>query len=318
MALASGQDALQDHDFCQQPESATAQDVRSRSLGSTALDLASGSQLDQQAHNPPLSFLPAADLEHVVGQDSSSAILPAARDLHKLLPEDDGMGILRARILEIQAAILTAPEKAQMMHRLLLEGYTKSQIAKQADAPTIPLSPASLEQAHALGRLDSIWQAALGDAPEEKFSLTEEDVRPTFAPLGLDEEESAYRALGCEHYKRNVKMQCSTCGRWYTCRFCHDKVENHPLIRKDTRNMLCMFCGTAQGASDVCASCGELAALYFCTICKLWDNEPDKNIYHCHDCGICRIGRGIGKDFFHCKVRLHIVSRRRKADHSPH
>ena len=36
--------------------------------------------------------------------------------------------------------------------------------------------------------------------------------------------------------------------------------------------------------------------------CKLWDDDPEKKIYHCDDCGICRIGAGLGKDFFHCKV----------------
>ena len=38
--------------------------------------------------------------------------------------------------------------------------------------------------------------------------------------------------------------------------------------------------------------------------CKLWDDDPHKSIYHCNDCGICRIGKGLGKDFFHCKVFL--------------
>jgi hypothetical protein len=23
-------------------------------------------------------------------------------------------------------------------------------------------------------------------------------------------------------------------------------------------------------------------------ICKFWDNDPTKDIYHCPDCGICR------------------------------
>lgn len=66
--------------------------------------------------------------------------------------------------------------------------------------------------------------------------------------------------------------------------------------------MLCMFCGAAQRASDSCVNCGESAAYYYCGICKLWDNDPSKSIYHCNDCGICRKGRGLGKDFIHCKV----------------
>jgi hypothetical protein len=66
--------------------------------------------------------------------------------------------------------------------------------------------------------------------------------------------------------------------------------------------MLCMLCGCPQRASDVCVKCGETAARYYCNICKLWDDKPTKSIYHCADCGICRRGRGIGKDVFHCKV----------------
>jgi hypothetical protein len=67
--------------------------------------------------------------------------------------------------------------------------------------------------------------------------------------------------------------------------------------------MLCMLCGHAQPAAQYCKQCGELAAQYYCAACKLWDNDASKSIYHCNDCGICRVGKGIGKDFFHCKVR---------------
>ncbi len=66
--------------------------------------------------------------------------------------------------------------------------------------------------------------------------------------------------------------------------------------------MLCMLCSTPQKASDVCVNCGEIAANYYCNICKLWENRKSKPIYHCNDCGICRRGLGLGKDFFHCKV----------------
>lgn len=241
----------------------------------------------------------------------------------KQLPEDDGMGLLRRRIFDIQSQDIHPPEKARLMHDLFLEGYTKSRSIAQAGRPSTPSSPntsdasATWQRRLAQGPLESFrfWQNALleGFATEE-FDLTEEDVTPTFAPpIHTDTEDSledvqgesddtGYRPFGCEHYRRNVKLQCSTCNRWYTCRFCHDQVEDHALIRKDTKNMLCMLCGTAQRAGEVCVACGASAARYYCSICKLWNDDPDKNIYHCNDCGICRIGRGLGKDFFHCKV----------------
>ena len=108
--------------------------------------------------------------------------------------------------------------------------------------------------------------------------------------------------LGCSHYKRNIKLQCSTCSKWYTCRFCHDEYEDHPLIRKETKNMLCMLCGHAQPAGLECMECSERAAWYYCEVCKLWDDDTEKSIYHCDECGICRVGKGLGKDFYHCKV----------------
>ncbi|KAL7623890.1 hypothetical protein AAE478_005446 [Parahypoxylon ruwenzoriense] len=201
---------------------------------------------------------------------SGGSLSPPRRERRKSLPEDDGMGVLRKRIFTIQAQDIKASEKASLMHQLLLEGYTKSKGFNPVERPLTPSSPSISEQRHSQGPLDSFkfWHNISGEAgTQEEFDLTPEDLQPTFAPPrnssedasedAEEAEDSDYRPLGCEHYRRNVKLQCSTCNRWYTCRFCHDKVEDHNLIRKDTRNMLCMFCGTAQRAGDVCVSCGQ-------------------------------------------------------------
>lgn len=68
------------------------------------------------------------------------------------------------------------------------------------------------------------------------------------------------------------------------------------------KTMLCMFCWQVQPAGKVCINeeCGKAVSAYYCKECKLWDNDPRKNIYHCYDCGICRIGKGLGIDYFHC------------------
>jgi hypothetical protein len=66
--------------------------------------------------------------------------------------------------------------------------------------------------------------------------------------------------------------------------------------------MLCMLCGCAQKASDTCVKCSQSAAYYYCGICKLWNDDASKPMYHCSDCGLCRVGQGLGRDFFHCKV----------------
>ncbi|KAI1447560.1 zf-CHY-domain-containing protein [Annulohypoxylon stygium] len=254
-------------------------------------------------------------------------ISPSGIIRRKSLPEDDGMGVLRKRIFAIQAQDIEAGDKARQMHQLLSEDYTKSRRLAPIDRPLTPSSPTFSEQRRSTGPLDSFkfWHNILDEAePHEEFDLTPQDLHPTFAPPRdpsediedtEDPEDSDYHPFGCEHYRRNVKLQCSTCNRWYTCRFCHDKVEDHELIRKDTKNMLCMFCGTAQRANDACVSCGASAARYYCSICKLWNDDPDKPVYHCNDCGICRIGRGIGKDFFHCKTCCACIAIGQENDH---
>lgn len=242
---------------------------------------------------------------------------------HVSLPADDGMRWLRNKIHAIRALDISNNEKARMIHDLMTERYNSTRTSSQSlpAAMSLALSPTSLENAsnggihqesdsNHLGRTLTASTSPLGG----RFSLSPEDLKPTYAPKQEPESPTAEEgdddsdgeeleaSLGCQHYQRNVKLQCHTCRKWYTCRFCHDEVEDHHLIRRDTENMLCMLCGHAQPAAQNCGRCGEQTAQYYCDICKLWDNDGKKSIYHCNDCGICRIGQGLGKDFFHCKV----------------
>ncbi|KAJ5086369.1 hypothetical protein NUU61_007676 [Penicillium alfredii] len=244
------------------------------------------------------------------------------------LPADDGMGVLRRKIHAIRDLGLDNAEKARMIHDLMTESYNSSR--EPPLSPSLALSPTPLspleqplspkaddspQSPNQIPTLHPLTTSASHSHTESHFSLTAEDLQPTFVPKAEpespvgetgdedpDTEELEEETLGCQHYKRNVKLQCYTCKRWYTCRFCHDDVEDHHLIRRDTENMLCMLCGHAQPAAQVCRQCNEQSAQYYCEICKLWDNDGKKSIYHCNDCGICRIGQGLGKDFFHCKT----------------
>jgi uncharacterized CHY-type Zn-finger protein len=248
-----------------------------------------------------------------------------------VLPEDDGMGVLRQRILAIQLREdIQQEDKARMMHSLLMEGYNRSRVTSTVhQRPVSPSGPALPEQARTRGALEMALDFLnnLGEQPGAvPIRVTDEDRQPTFVPepsepsaaelsegrapaagrggdvsVGAD----AHSKLGCEHYQRKVKMQCATCERWYTCRLCHDKVEDHILPRKETRHMLCMLCGCAQRVGSTCTNCGAMAGRYYCDVCKLWNDDPDKPIYHCDKCGICRVGHGLGRDFFHCDVSLH-------------
>ncbi|RIA96463.1 zinc-ribbon-domain-containing protein [Glomus cerebriforme] len=123
---------------------------------------------------------------------------------------------------------------------------------------------------------------------------TEEDLKPTY------NENS--QTLGCKHYRRGAKLQSNCCNRWFTCRFCHDDACDHQIDRHATKNMMCMYCQTIQPVNKSCNKCERELARYYCDKCKFWDDKPDKHIYHCDSCKICRVGRGLGIDYFHCDV----------------
>lgn len=245
---------------------------------------------------------------------------------HSSLPEDDGMGALRKKIHAIRDLNYSSMEQARMIHDLMTENYNASR--SNLDNQTIRITsslfrPRSLDRSvipnHRWSSQSFDPQSLTPATPasiahqENQYCLTAEDLKPTFSPRNelelppediddTDAEEFEEACLGCRHYKRNVKLQCYACKKWYTCRFCHDEAEDHHLDRPKTENMLCMLCGHAQPATQFCRQCGEQSSQYYCNICKLWDNDTSKSIYHCNDCGICRIGQGLGKDFFHCKV----------------
>ncbi|KAG0033426.1 hypothetical protein BGZ81_008512 [Podila clonocystis] len=143
--------------------------------------------------------------------------------------------------------------------------------------------------------MSSKWQDP-GKSVESNGSdeTSEDDLKTTY-----NNKEQGH--LGCKHYRRGCKLKANCCGKWFNCRFCHDDACDHAIVRSETKEMLCMHCRTIQPAAQECSSCKATLAKYYCDICKLWDDDPRKQIYHCDDCGICRIGKGLGKDFFHCK-----------------
>lgn len=106
--------------------------------------------------------------------------------------------------------------------------------------------------------------------------------------------------MGCKHYQRACKVKAACCGEFYVCRFCHDESQAHKMNRNATQLMLCMHCSTVQPPAKSCAECHVELAKYYCEVCRLWDNHPEKSIYHCDKCGICRLGKGLDQDYFHC------------------
>jgi uncharacterized CHY-type Zn-finger protein len=154
-----------------------------------------------------------------------------------IIPEDDGHRELRQKLMEIQLSGLSERDRAQKMHSLMTERYLSRNRYRTS------VSPSTLRARNAV--------------EDDPYNVAQDDKEQSFA----DKEAGI---LGCVHYRRNVKLQCSTCAKWYPCRFCHDEQEDHALIRRETKNMLCMQCWKAQPAAQCCRYCGRYAAAYYC------------------------------------------------------
>lgn len=115
-----------------------------------------------------------------------------------------------------------------------------------------------------------------------------------------DAEDQNDRANGCKHYKRKCKVYAPCCSKLVWCRRCHDETDpSHEMDRKAVTKIQCFICQTEQPPSANCVSCKVQFAETYCETCKLWDNEgTKKGIFHCDDCGICRVGGR--ENFFHC------------------
>ncbi|KAJ8536429.1 hypothetical protein K7X08_034830 [Anisodus acutangulus] len=121
---------------------------------------------------------------------------------------------------------------------------------------------------------------------------------PGQCPSYRDEQESIF---GCNHYKRNNKLLAPCCKKLFRCIRCHDETTDHSLDRKTITQMMCMKCLKIQPIGHSCStpSCdGFSMGRYYCQICKLFDDE--RQIYHCPFCNLCRLGKGLGGDYFHC------------------
>ncbi|KAK8933786.1 hypothetical protein KSP39_PZI016072 [Platanthera zijinensis] len=170
----------------------------------------------------------------------------------------------------------------------------EAEIRKVSRDPTLdPRRKAYLIQ----NLMTSRWIAAQQKLPQAEKEDSKGDILG-LSPSFQDPEKKTY---GCEHYKRNCKLLAACCNKLFTCRFCHDKVSDHSMERKATSEMMCMQCLNIQPIAGTCKvpSCnGFSMAKYYCNICKFFDDE--RTVYHCPFCNLCRVGRGLGVDFFHC------------------
>ncbi|OMO57245.1 Zinc finger, RING-type [Corchorus olitorius] len=119
------------------------------------------------------------------------------------------------------------------------------------------------------GRKSHVMQNLLMSRWILKQQISNLEVNNIHNGEGIPGQHPSYRdplqlVLGCKHYKRNCKLLAECCNQLYTCIRCHDEVADHSLDR----------------------------------ICKIFDDE--REIYHCPYCNLCRVGKGLGIDYFHC------------------
>eukprot|EP01127_Copromyxa_protea_P012062 TRINITY_DN3103_c0_g1_i2.p1 TRINITY_DN3103_c0_g1~~TRINITY_DN3103_c0_g1_i2.p1 ORF type:complete len:265 (-),score=44.54 TRINITY_DN3103_c0_g1_i2:28-822(-) len=65
--------------------------------------------------------------------------------------------------------------------------------------------------------------------------------------------------------------------------------------------MCCFYCGEIQPIAQNCTNteCGKKLAHYFCGVCKFFDDDEKKYIWHCDKCGLCRVG---AREMVHCDL----------------
>lgn len=129
-------------------------------------------------------------------------------------------------------------------------------------------------------------------------SVSEEDTDDEDYYISYHDE--ANEVLGCKHYPRKCMVSAPCCDEFFCCRFCHDEFCDHEIVRQDINRVRCMACAHIQPFSSNCEKCGIQFGRYHCDKCKFFDDTEGKHIYHCDKCNICRIGEGLGIDYFHC------------------
>ncbi|KAG7386492.1 hypothetical protein PHYPSEUDO_015592 [Phytophthora pseudosyringae] len=105
----------------------------------------------------------------------------------------------------------------------------------------------------------------------------------------------------CPHYGRRCHVLAECCKTWVGCRLCHDAQlgEQHQIDRFAIRQMRCDLCRTEQPCAQECVRCHENMAAYFCSVCNLFDDKGlEKEVFHCDQCGICRVGGR--ENYYHC------------------
>lgn len=140
-----------------------------------------------------------------------------------------------------------------------------------------------------------LLQKLIGNLPEEQEDNTdtiEEVLEDSFMEdLVVSYHDQSQGQFGCKHYSRKCMKIANCCQKPVSCRVCHDEDYGHKIDRFQTKHVVCMECKFIQRAGENCKNCGILFAKYYCSVCIFYTDAD--SIYHCNDCGICRVGKYI-------------------------
>ncbi|TMW55136.1 hypothetical protein Poli38472_013898 [Pythium oligandrum] len=106
--------------------------------------------------------------------------------------------------------------------------------------------------------------------------------------------------MACAHYRRGCRVLAACCKNWVGCRLCHNELyPDHEIDRHAIQQMQCLACDAVQPCARECVQCKSVMGDYFCKVCNLFDDDgAKKQIFHCEECGICRVGGR--ENYFHC------------------
>ena len=101
----------------------------------------------------------------------------------------------------------------------------------------------------------------------------------------------------CIHYLNKCTFYAECCNKYYDCKRCHTDNELSHTI--NITKIKCDDCNIEQEFGQICINCNISFGKYCCKVCHILDNQ-DRNIVHCDQCSICRVGTR--ESLFHCQI----------------
>jgi len=266
---------------------------------------------------------------------SSSPNLNDSIEKRRLIPCTSASGMsqadLRKTIRDLQLdTTISHEERAKRMQELMTFSWRKSQENMNQNGSMRKRSSRNLKRHQSTGNVNDESRPRVGSNNSSQQNMHQRSQSSYFAAQSVassnqdmesetlddesdyDEDVEAYedafasyrdeesKVFGCEHYSRNCMVSAPCCDEFFPCRFCHNDEMDHEIDRYAVNRVRCMGCGAEQAVSNKCINCKLDFARYYCEPCKFFDNTEGKQIYHCPHCNICRIGEGLGIDYFHC------------------